>query len=135
MADNITTVNSGTGALPNTTTIATRDAGGGGHWQQVDVAPAPAVAVAGGQFALSVLTSAVKTLTVPSGATHAWISVDTGGAATGVRFTFDGTNPTASVGHFLATGQALTFVDNLAALKLIAITGTATIQVSYFKFS
>jgi hypothetical protein len=84
MADNITTTQSGTGALPT--------------------------------------------------ATHAWLSVDTGGAATGIRFTFDGTTPTGSVGHFLAAGDAITFVDNLAALKLLGVTGTATVQVSYFKF-
>lgn len=133
MADNITTTNTGTGAIPNSTTIATRDSGAG-HWQQVDVGPAVATVVAGSQHALSVGTGSPTTLTVPSGATHAWLSVDSGGAATGIRFTFDGTTPTASVGHFLAAGDALTLVDNLSVLKLLGITGTATIQVSYFKF-
>jgi hypothetical protein len=133
MADNITTVNAGTGALPNATMIATRDSGSG-HWQQVDVGPAPSTVVAGSQHALSVGTGAPTTLTVPATATHAWLSVDSGGAATGIRYTFDGTTPTASVGHFLAAGDALTFVDSLVALKMLGVTGTATIQVSYFKF-
>jgi hypothetical protein len=83
---------------------------------------------------LSVPTTGSTSLTVPSGATHAWISVDGGGTATGVRFTFDGTVPTGSAGHFLYAGDALTFVDNLSVLKFVAITGTATIQVSYFRF-
>ena len=133
MADNITTVDSGTGALPNTTTIATRDTGSS-HWQQVDVGPAIATVVAGSQHPLSCGTGSPTTLTVPSGATHAWISVDTGGAATGVRFTFDGTTPTGANGHFLAAGDSLTFVDNLSALKFLGITGSAAIQVSYFRF-
>jgi len=133
MADNITTTASGTGALPVSTTIATRDTGTS-HWQQVDVAPAPSTVVAGSQHALSCGTGAAVTLTVPSGATHAWVSVDTGSAATGVRLTFDGTTPTASAGHFLAAGDALTFVDNLSALKFIGVSGTAQLQVSYFRF-
>lgn len=133
MADNLTTTSSGTSTLPDGTVIATRDAGASGHWQQVDVAPAPATVVAGMQT-LSVTTGAVVTLTVPPGATHAWISVDSGGAATGIRFTFDGSTPTASVGHLLATGDALTFVDNLSGLKMLGVSGTATVQVSYFRF-
>lgn len=130
MADNVTTTSSGTGALPNNTTIATRDTGSS-HFQQVDVAPCAASAVSGGQYALSVGTGAAVTLTVPGTATHCWVSVDTGGNA--IRWTRDGTTPTSTVGHYLPAGDSIE-LDNLSSLKFLGIGGTATIQVSYHRY-
>jgi hypothetical protein len=130
MADNITTTTSGTGALPTATTIATRDTGTS-HWQQVDVAPAVATPVAGGQYALSVGSGSPTTLTVPTGATHAIVSVDSGGSD--IRWTVDGTTPTATVGVVLSAGDAM-LVDSVAAFKMIGRTATATAQVAYFKY-
>lgn len=132
MANNITTQSNG--ALPGTTGFRTRDTGSAIQASAVDVAPWVATACASGQYNLSVTTGAVVTLTPASGATHAWISVDTGGTATGIRFTFDGTTPSSTTGHFLAAGDALTYIDNLATFKMIGVTGTATVQVSYWKF-
>lgn len=131
MADNITFTDSGTGAVPTSTVIKTRQTSSGYHVQAADVAPMVLAAVSGGQYALSVSASTVRTLTVPSGATHAWISVDP--SANTIRWTRDGTAPTASVGHALVAGEAIE-VDNLSNFKAISTTGTSTIQVSYHRY-
>ncbi len=133
MADNVSFTNTGTGAVPNATVIRTRQTTSGQHIQAADVAPMVPASVAGGQYALSVATSGVVTLTVPSTATHAWVSVDTLGPATGIRWTRDGTSPTSTVGHFLAIGDALE-MDNLNSFRMIGITGAATVQVSYHRY-
>jgi len=132
VADNVTFTNSGTGAVPNGTVIASRDSGSG-QWQQVDVGPAVATAVTGGQYALSVSTSTVTTLTVPSGATHCWLSVEPTSVA--IRWTRDGSAsyPTTTQGHYLAGGDAIE-LDNLSNVRLIGITNAATVQVSYHKY-
>ncbi len=132
MADNVTFTNTGTGAVPNTTVVRTRQSTGGSHVQFIDVAPALASPVSGGQYALSVTTTTVKTLTVPATATHAWISCDP--ASPTVRWTRDGTSPTTSVGHALIGGDSIE-MDNVTSLRFISTTGTATIQVSYHRYA
>lgn len=132
MSDNLTTVNTGTGALPVSTTIATRDTGTS-HWQQVDVAPASASAVSGAQWALSVGTGADVSLTVPGTATHCWLSVDTGGSTTGVRWCRDSSSLSATTGHLLAPGDAIE-LDNLSGVRLRAVTASAVVQVSYHRY-
>ena len=127
----ITFSNTGTGAVPNATVIQTRTLTGGSHVQAADVAPFVPSAVSGGQYALAVTSSTVVTLTVPSGATHAIVSVDTGG--NNIRWTRDGTSPTASVGHLLQAGDAIE-ADNLTSWRMIATLGTVTVQVSYHKY-
>lgn len=131
MADNVTFTNTGTGAVPNTTQVRTRQVAGGQHIQVADVAPFQANAVTGGQYALAVSSSSVTTLTVPGTATHCWVSVDP--SANTVRFTRDGTAPTTSVGHALVAGDNVE-LDNLSNLRFIATTGTSTIQVSYHRY-
>ena len=131
MADNITFANTGTGAVPNATAIKTRQTSGGYHIQAADVAPMVPSAVSGGQYALSIGSSSPTTLTVPSGATHAIVSVDFG--ANTVRWTRDGTAPTASVGHQLLAGESIE-LDNLTSLKFFSVTGTSTVQVSYHRY-
>lgn len=132
MADNITFANTGTGAVPNATAIRTRQTPSGGyHIQAADIAPMVASPVAGGQYALSVGPSTPTTLTVPSGATHALISVDA--AAATIRWTRDGTAPTASVGHQLAASDSIE-IDNITSFKMISMSGNSTVQVSYHRY-
>ena len=127
----ITFANSGTGAVPNATVVQTRQLASGAHVQSADVAPMVLSAVSGGQYALSVGSSTPTTLTVPATATHAWISVDT--SSNTIRWTRDGTAPTATVGHELAALDSLE-IDNVSNFKMISKTGTATVQVSYHKY-
>lgn len=131
MADDITFANTNTGAVPNSTVVRTRQNPSGDHIQWADVAPAVPAAVAGGQYALSVGSSSPTTLTVPSGATHAIVSVDVG--ATTVRWTRDGTAPTTAVGHPLQAGDYLE-IDNLSNFKMCATSGTSTVQVSFHRY-
>lgn len=133
MADNVTFTDSGTGAVPNATVIRTRQLASGAQMSMSDVSPMAATTVSGGQYALSVGTSSPTSLTVPSTATHCWISVDTGGTATGIRWTRDGQSPSSTVGHFLPAGDAIE-LDNLSAIRLVGITAAATVQVSYHKY-
>ena len=132
MSDNVTFTNTNTGAVPNSTVVRTRDNGSGHHVQAADVAPMVLTAVSGGQYALSVSSSTVRTLTVPAGSTHCWVSVDP--SATSVRWTRDGTAPTSAIGHVLAAGDSIE-LDNLSNLKFLATSGTSTIQVSYHKYT
>jgi hypothetical protein len=83
----------------------------------------------GQQYGVSVVAAA--SLTVPAGSVAALIVVNT----QPVRFTNDGTTPTAAVGVLLKVGSQM-FVNSpevLAALKFIETAATATIDVSYFK--
>jgi hypothetical protein len=93
------------------------------------LAPLTPTVLAGNQT-LTISTSVV-TLTVPSGATHALATVEGGD----VRFWEDGTNPTASAGLLLISGNAVEF-SNLANVKLIKATGQsdATLNISYRKY-
>jgi hypothetical protein len=131
LADDITFANTGTGAVPNATVVRTRQNPAGDHIQWADVTPAVPAAVSGGQYALSVGSSSPTSLTVPSGATHAVVSIDV--AANTVRWTRDGTSPTSTVGHALIAGDYLE-IDNLSNFRVISITGTSTIQVSYHRY-
>ena len=131
MADNVTFTNTGTGAVPNSTSFRTRQNVSGQHFQIVDVAPAQLTPVSGGQYALSVGSSSPTTLTVPSTATHAWISVNS--SANTIRWTRDGTAPTATVGHELVGGESME-IDNVSSFKMIAVTSSSTVQVSYHKY-
>lgn len=76
-----------------------------------------------------ITVSALSSLTVPTGATIAYISVETAA----VRYRDDGTAPTATVGMPVAIGQQLTYSGNLAAIQFIAQTGTPVLDVSYYK--
>jgi hypothetical protein len=72
--------------------------------------------------------SGVMTLTPPAGATTALISV----SANAIRWRDDGTNPTASVGMPVAVGQEWQYAGPLAALAIIAQSGSATIDIAYY---
>ena len=128
----ITFANTGTGGVPNSTVVRTRQNGSSEHIQGVDVSPMVPTSVSGGQYAFAVTTTVVRQLTVPSGATHAWISVDPSGGA--VRWTRDGTVPTSANGHYLAAGDAVE-MDNLSNFRCIASGSAATLQISYHQYS
>jgi hypothetical protein len=77
-----------------------------------------------------VALTAAEGLTVPEGANYAQITIETGN----VRWTDDGTTPTATEGHLWYPGNYFVS-ENLAALKFIQqSSGTpATMSVSYLK--
>ena len=130
MADDELTVVTAAGA---TKTLRSRDVGSAVQSQKVDVGPWLPTVVSGAQYSLDVTTGTVVTLTVPSGATHALLTVEDAD----VRFTEDGSSPStgaAGSGLVLAAG----FVGELAlpqALKFIAVTATAELNVTYRKYA
>ena len=130
MADDELTVLTATGT---TKTLRSRDVGSAIQSQKVDVGPWMPTVVSGAQYSLDVTTGTVVTLTVPSGATHALLTVEDAD----VRFTEDGSSPStgaAGSGLVLAAG----FVGELAlpqALKFIAVTATAELNVTYRKYA
>lgn len=81
------------------------------------------------QMGLGIVASTA--LTVPATATWALISVE--GAP--VRWRDDGTAPTATVGNLLNIGDHLTLngAAELAAVRFIQQSATATLDVSYYK--
>jgi hypothetical protein len=129
MADDELTVVIASGA---TKTLRSRDVGSAVQSQKVDVGPWMPTVVSGAQYSLDVTTGAVVTLTVPSGATHALLTVEDAD----VRFTEDSSSPTTG-----ATGSGLVlpagFIGELAlpnALKFIAVSATAELNVTYRKY-
>lgn len=79
------------------------------------------------QIASATLAAATH-LTVPSGSRWALIVAE----AQNVRWTDDGTTPTASVGMLLASGQTLQYGGDLAKIQFIAATAGAILNVSYY---
>lgn len=51
-----------------------------------------------------------------------------------VRWTDDGTTPTALIGTLIAKNQVVEFNGNLAALQFIEVAGGASLNVSYYKY-
>jgi hypothetical protein len=113
-------------------TFRARDIGTGVIASKQDVAPWLPTLVAGAQYAVSVTTGTIITLTVPSGATHAFVTV----GVADVRYTEDNSPPTTGTtgnGQLLKDG----FVGELpilTAMKFIAVTATAQLNVSYRKY-
>lgn len=82
-----------------------------------------------GMEKIAVTTSAVSTLTVPTGAVSAQIQAD--GAAVSITLNTAST-PTANTGFRLDDGNFI-YVDSiLAQVKLIARTTNTSVQVAYF---
>ena len=88
----------------------------------------PYTPLAGSQYGLALTT--VTSLTVPSGAVFATITVETGS----VRYSSTGT-PTATSGMLLTVGGPYTMAINpLSVVKFIdATASTGTIDVEYFQ--
>jgi len=83
-----------------------------------------------GYETLAVAASAVALASVPSGATRAYIQVDTGP----VRFRYDGSNPSTTVGTLIAADGSITLKgeSTLAAVRFIRSSGTsASLKVAY----
>jgi hypothetical protein len=84
-----------------------------------------------GNQTISVGTGADSTLTVPGGATHALLTVDTGGG--NIRYWEDGSSPSTTAGLLVTAGGAAE-LTNLANVKMRATTGTVAVNVSYRKY-
>jgi hypothetical protein len=101
-----------------------------GIWQPVNkVAPHMPTVVSGAQYAQTV-GSGVFTMTVPSGATHALVTVH----GFDVNMTEDGSSPSSTNGLRLPAG----FIGELAlpaALKFTRVTSDATLNVTYRKYA
>lgn len=67
-------------------------------------------------------------LTVPQDAKRALIQAE----SQQVRWRDDGTAPTASVGMTLDAGSTLAYTGNLAAIRLIEVSASAKLNVSYY---
>jgi hypothetical protein len=85
------------------------------------------VSAGSSQFALAIVTN--TTLTVPAGSRLAMFSVEGGD----LRWTDDGTSASTTVGHPRANGSSWTFYGPLAAMKFTSVTGSPTLNVSYYK--
>lgn len=72
--------------------------------------------------------AAATALTVPAGARLAQIVCET----QAVRYRDDGTNPTASIGYPLATGDHLIYSGDLSRIKFIEQTGGAKLNILYY---
>ena len=72
--------------------------------------------------------SSSTALTVPQDATRALIQAE----SQQVRWRDDGTAPTASVGMTLDAGSTLAYTGNLAAIRLIEVSASAKLNVSYY---
>lgn len=76
--------------------------------------------------------TAAKSLTVPSGANFAIITVSTAA----VRWRDDGTAPTASLGMPLATNdEPMEYSGTLTAIQFIAQSGNPVLDVSYYRIA
>jgi hypothetical protein len=84
-----------------------------------------------GNQTISVATGSDSTLTVPSGATHALLTVDTGGG--NIRYWEDGSSPSTTAGLLVPAGAAAE-LTNLGDVKMRATTGTVAVNVSYRKY-
>lgn len=73
--------------------------------------------------------SSAATLTVPNGATVAYVTV----SGQAVRWRDDGTAPTATVGVPVAVGAQLVYSGSLSAIQFIQQAASATIDVVYYK--
>lgn len=113
---NAGTPNSGTG------TVSTLDG-----LSALGISPYALTSAGTAQFGLSVTTN--TTLTVPGGTKIAQISVETAS----VRWTDDGTSASTTVGHLAPAGTAFQYAGPLASMKFTAVSGSPTINVSYYK--
>ncbi len=124
MADNALTV---VAADSSTKTLRSRDVGSGVQSQKVDVGPwVPTTAATADNVYSQTVSSSVVTLTTPTGSTHVLVTVENDA----VRYTEDGSTPTATDGLLLPDG----FIGELPCpndLKFIRVTTDAVINASF----
>lgn len=51
-----------------------------------------------------------------------------------IRWTDDGTTPTAAIGMLLKANTVLEFEGNLATFKMIEVAASAKVNISYYKY-
>ena len=74
--------------------------------------------------------STLQSLTIPPGATVALIRTETNN----IRWRDDGVAPTAAIGMLLMPADAyLLYAGTLSALQFIPVTGSATLDIAYYK--
>lgn len=79
--------------------------------------------------ALTVDATTPQALTVPAGTVSALITA----GANPVRWRADGTNPSATVGHYVAAnGNIEIFQGDLASVRFVATTATSALFITYF---
>lgn len=78
---------------------------------------------------VTVQSTAASTLTVPNGANLAVICA----TAQNVRMRDDGTSATSATGVVFVTNQPFTYDGELTKVTLAAETGTAVVEVTYYK--
>lgn len=104
-----------------------------GSAARADTVTRPANNVPLGYCQLSV-TAAVLVSTcsggIPSGATFAQVVTETAA----IRWRDDGTAPTTTVGNPLAVAAVLTYAGLLASLQVIAQTGTAVVNIEFYRY-
>lgn len=74
------------------------------------------------------VTAAAALSTIPVGATYAVLVPE----SNAIRYRDDGTNPTAAIGMPVAAGASITYDGNLAAVKVISQSGTASLNIAYY---
>lgn len=121
-----TTVVSLSSGIPVTSCQDTSLAGKVGQPMVSVQAPLITPILSSAQNALSVTTAASPT--VPTGATY--LVMECTGA---VNYEDDGGTPTSSTGIGIATGSQFTYGGNLAALKVIAQSGSQTCNFLFYK--
>lgn len=82
-----------------------------------------------GYVQVTSLATAVGLGTIPAGTRLTLVEAE----SQDVRWRDDGTNPTASVGMVLAAGQTLVYNGNPTTLKLIEVTASAKLNISYYR--
>jgi hypothetical protein len=93
--------------------------------------PAPGTPIGGGGpkgYQQITLTGTATGLTVPAGATVAYCIVEVATA----RWRDDGTAPTTALGMLVPIGGSVTFEGKLSAVQVIAVSGSPTLNVSYY---
>lgn len=73
--------------------------------------------------------AAATALTPPNFARLAMIQAE----SQSVRWRDDGTNPTAAIGMILVANDILLYSGDFAAIKLIEVTGSAKVNITYYE--
>lgn len=82
-----------------------------------------------GKEQLTGISSSKALQSIPDGAILAVIQAED----QTIRFWGDGSTPTAAIGIFLAPGDSIAWVGQLADLRFIEETATAKVNISYHK--
>ena len=79
---------------------------------------------------MTLVVGSATALTVPPGAVSALITI----GDNPIRYRSDGTDPTVSVGHYIAAnGNLEVFGDEVKGIRLRSVTSTSDTIVTYYK--